>query len=254
MRSTLALPLILTLCCSSVACGDSGSAGSETTDDTASAELRHDVSCIDESFAQLGLFEEPNPAKVFNDPVPEEGFETEVDATAGDVSPTESFVYLKFEDDGLNRVDISDDDAFDSLDWDIAIRRYIIRLNSGVSGPGEVKAARTKPNTSFDGVDSVPDGLDFRVEKYFSEDCTFVGDGGIGGPATALASFWAYEHCVKMTHNVYVIEVARPKTRHVKLEVMAYYPRDRQQMCEETGTVASPSGAGRMLLRWAYFD
>jgi hypothetical protein len=57
-----------------------------------------------------------------------------------------------------------------------------------------------------------------------------------------------------MTHNVYIIQVDRPKKRHVKLEVMGYYPADRQQICDETGKVPTPSGAGQMTLRWAFID
>ena len=57
-----------------------------------------------------------------------------------------------------------------------------------------------------------------------------------------------------MTHNVYIVETTRPKKRHVKLEVMSYYYPDRQQICDETGMVPMPSGAGNMKWRWAFID
>ncbi|HET8937190.1 MAG TPA: HmuY family protein [Polyangiales bacterium] len=245
MRSTVALPLILSLSwCSVVACGDASV-----------AEQRGEVICTDESFSKLALFsDKPNPAEVINDKEAQ-GFLTEIDVTAGGMSPTLPYVYLKFEDDGLKSVAITDEDAFESTDWDIAARRFVLRLNSGVSGPGQVKAARTAPKTEFDKVTAVPKALEFRAEEYFTESCDIIPDpSGIGSPGTALSSFWSYDACVAMTHNVYIISVDRPKARHVKLEVMAYYFPDRQEVCDETGMVPSPSGAGHLKLRWAFVD
>jgi HmuY protein len=180
-------------------------------------------------------------------------FHTLIDATGGGLAPSKSYVYARFSDTGLKAVAISDEDAFSSLGWDIAVRRYVIRLNSGVSGPGDVTAARTQPKTDFDTLKSVPSELDYRTEEYFTDSCDFVSDGsGIGTPATALASFWSYQACVAMTHNVYV--VALPDERHVKLEVLSYYAPDKQLTCDETGMVPMPSGAGSMRIRWAYLD
>lgn len=257
MRSTLALPFLVSLgFCAFTACGDGGSGGGDTGESSEgyTPQEAHDVSCTDESFGKLTLFsDEPSPAEVINDPQ-EEGFLTEVDTTGGGVSPTQPYVYMKFTDEGLKPVEINDEDAFDSLDWDIAARRFVIRLNSGVSGPGWVRAARTAPRTAFSSVDALPKDLEFRAEEYFTEDCTFIADAGIGSAVTALSSFWSYSACVEMTHNVYVIQVDRPMKRHVKLEVMTYYYPDRQKICDDTGEVPNPSGAGHMTLRWAFID
>lgn len=253
MRSTVALPLILSLTwCSVVACGDDGG---DKAGDAAVSKQSGEVNCTDESISKLTLFsDKPNPAEIFNDKQGE-GFLTEIDVTAGGMSPTLPYVYLKFAEDGLEPVAINDEDAFESKDWDIAARRFVLRLNSGVSGPGKVKAARTAPKTEFDKLTSVPDGLEFRAEEYFTDSCDFINDSsGIGSPGTALASFWSYEACVAMTHNVYIISVDRPQARHVKLEVMSYYLPDRQKICDETGMVPNPSGAGHMQLRWAFVD
>jgi hypothetical protein len=251
MRSAVALPLILSLSwCSVVACGDDGA----DADVEVSGKL-NEVRCTDQSISKLTLLsDEPNPAEVINDQQAD-GFLTEIDVTAGGMSPKHPYVYMKFSEEGLKPVAINDEEAFESLDWDIAARRYVIRLNSGVSGPGLVKGGRTKPKTTFDSVEDVPDGLEFRVEEYFTDSCDFINDSsGIGSPGTALASFWSYEMCVAMTHNVYVVQVNRPKPRHVKLEVMSYYFPDRQKICDETGTVPEPTGAGHMKLRWAFLD
>jgi hypothetical protein len=255
MRSSLALPFIVSLCwCSVVACGDDGGGSEGETDNSYVPEEPHEVSCIDESISTLTLLaDEPNDAEVVNDPQ-DEGFSTEIDTEGGGMSPSKSYVYLKFTDEGLKPVPVNDEDAFESVDWDIAARRFVVRLNSGVSGPGYVKGARTAPQTKFASVDEVPDALDFRVEEYFSEDCTYIPDSGIGSATTVLSSFWSYTACVQMTHNVYIIQVDRPKKRHVKLEVMTYYPIDRQLICDETGMVPQPTGAGHMTLRWAFID
>jgi len=257
MRTTLALPIIVSLCwCPVVACGgdDAGSDAGETKSEQYVPEEPHEVACTDESVTKLTLFDgDPSDAEVINDPQ-DEGFLTEVDTTGGDLSPTESFVYMKFTDDGLKLVALNDEDAFESVAWDIAARRFVLRLNSGVSGPGYVKAGRTAPQTKFESVNEVPKALELRAEEYFTEDCTFLPDAGIGSATTVLSSFWSYSACVAMTHNVYVIQVDRPSKRHVKLEVMTYYPADRQKICDETGEVPVPSGAGHMTLRWAFID
>jgi hypothetical protein len=175
-----------------------------------------------------------------------------VDATGGGLNATESYVYARFTDKGLIKVELTDEEAFESLDWDIALRRYVIRLNSGVSGPGEVTAARTAPMTQFADLKEVPANLELRTEQYFSEDgCEFLADtSGIGAPGTALASYWTYQSCVQMTKNVYVL--ALPRKRHVKLEVLAYYSLENQKVCDATGKVPSPSGAGSVRLRWDF--
>ena len=52
----------------------------------------------------------------------------------------------------------------------------------------------------------------------------------------------------------YVYVVALTNGRHVKLQVLSYYPPEIQAMCEETGTVPMPSGAGALRVRWAFLD
>jgi hypothetical protein len=261
------LGLILT-CCLSVACGSdeddngdhdhaaAGSGGSGSTS-SGSSNQAHEVTCTDESVKELTLFDKANPAKITEEAKTDGAFNTFIDATGGGVTPTTSFVYARFADDGLKRVDVSDEGAFESSDWDIAFRRYLIRLNSGVSGPSDVTGARTKPDTKFESLDSTPDSLEYRTEEYFTDSCEFINDGsGLpAAPATALSSFWSYSSCVAMTHNVYVVALEQPKERHVKLEVMSYYTPENQQVCDDTGKVPmSGSGSGNMRIRWAFLD
>src|SRR5690606_21099415 len=99
-------------------------------------------SCVDESFLELNLFSTTSPAAITNT-AEDAGWQTHVDATGGGFSPSQSYVYARFTDEGLVNVEVSDETAFDSMEWDIAFRRFIVRLNSGPSGPSCVSAART---------------------------------------------------------------------------------------------------------------
>jgi hypothetical protein len=212
-----------------------------------------EVACIDEQIAQLILFDAPASGEITEEGSEPDSFSTLIDATAGGLTTSESFVYARFTDDGLEKLEIGDDAAFSSTAWHIAARRYVLRVNSGVGGPGSVRAARTEPGTTYEDLDAVPDGLVYRTEQYFTDSCEFVPDtSGVGAPATALSSFWSYPGCVKMTYNVFVLEL--PDERHVKLQVVSYYPPDNQQSCQDTDKITIPSGAGALRIQWAFLD
>jgi len=234
--------------------------GTDAGDTTADAGLGapdagplREVACQDESISGLMLFDTPSPAALTQEEVGDEGYVYHVDATGGGRTPAQSYVYARFTDQGLEKVDIDDEAAFTSTEWDIAFRRFLIRLNSGVSGPSAVLGGRTAPGTTFEGLDSVPADITLREEQYLTDTCEFVSDGsGIGSPATVLSSFWTYAGCLEMTGNVFVIQ--RADGRHVKLEVLAYYTPENQQSCDETSMISRPSGAGNVRLRWAFLD
>lgn len=217
--------------------------------------------CVDQQISMLDLF-----TAVSARSVTEEGtgatHVSHIDSMGGGVMPSESYVYARFTDAGLVRVDVSDQDAFASQDWDIAFRRFIIRLNSGVSGPSCVQAARlpNDPGTgmppTFDSVTSVPAGITFHSESYMTDGtCDIVADGsGLGSPATVLSSFWTYPGCVSMSHNVYVVTLATG--RHVKLEVLGYYNAPEQTACDgPSHTMPMVAGSsGNIRVQWSYLD
>ncbi len=208
------------------------------------------VPCQDESIQRLGLFDTVNPATVTQVSMEDGVFVHEVDATGGGMTPTRSFVYARFTPTGLEKVNLSDEDALTSLDWDIAFRRFIIRVNSGVSGPSCVQAARTAPRTDFGALSEVPSGLTYRTEEYLTPSCDLVPDGsGLGSPSTALSSFWTYSGCVHMSGNVYVVRLR--DGRAVKLQVLSYYSPAAQQQCDDMDSLPTPSGAGHVRIRWA---
>jgi hypothetical protein len=226
-------------------------AGSGTSDAGAPACAPTPPDCIDEQIGALDLFATPSDGAITEEGTTAAEFLTHIDATGGGLMPSESFVYARFTDAGLTKVDVGDEAAFESTEWDIALRRYVVRVNSGVSGPSCVGVGRTAPGTTFESVTALPEGLEFRTEAYVTDTCELVPDGsGLGAPGTALASFWTYEMCVEMTGNVYVVRLA--SGRHVKLEVIAYYELPQQTTCNETHSVPMPSGAGNVRIRWAF--
>ncbi len=236
---------------------DTGASGSDvptaTTDVQGGGErcAASAVRCTDQQVMQLRLFETVNAATITAEGSEGGVFRSLVDARAGGAMTTQSFIYARFTESGLQKVDISDEAAFGSMEWDIAIRRYVIRLNSGVGGPSCVTAARTAPGTDFASLTRAPEGAEYRTEAYFTDTCELVSDGsGIGAPGTALSSFWSYRSCVEMSGNVFAVRLR--DGRAVKLQVLSYYDTAAQETCNSTGMVPTPNGAGNVRLRWSF--
>jgi hypothetical protein len=176
-------PLLLGL----TGCGAAGGTPSQTTDAGAAADVETTadvaagdapstdagsggqcaasaVRCTDQQVMQLRLFGTTNPAAITEEGTTAGEFRSLVDARAGGSMATQSFVYARFTDAGLEKLDLSDEAAFRSTDWDIAVRRYVVRLNSGVSGPSCVTAARTAPGTNFATLTAAPAAAEYRTE------------------------------------------------------------------------------------------
>lgn len=226
----------------------------DTADTAGPTCVAHEPLCQDEQIAELALKTNVSTGKITEEGTTDGEFLTHIDATGGGMNPTMSYVYARFTATGLEAVAISDEEAFESDAWDIAFRRYFIRLNGGVAGPSCVEGARTSPATTFETLTAVPDGLTFRQEQYYTADgCELVPDtSGLPGPQTVLSSFWSYPGCVKMTFNTYVIALA--DGRHVKFQVKSYYTPSVQDSCNDSGTLTTPSGAGNFRVRWAFLD
>jgi hypothetical protein len=216
------------------------------------------VTCSDQAIQSLDLKNTVNAAAIVN--VGEDaGFRTTIDATAGGFTPTMSYVYGTFTNNGMLKVSISDEASLSSLDWDIGFRRFVIRLNSGSSGPSCVKAAATASGTVYDTLLSAPPGGNYVSDDFEGAPptCTFKDDGSglTTSPSTALAntaaSFYAYNNCVAMTGRVFVVRTRQG--RHVRLVVTNYYPTDAAQMTCNSGT--SPGVAGATIrVRWSFLD
>lgn len=239
---------------------DDGSTRCANPGDMATAAARCSapaaVACSDSSILDLSFQKSPSPdTRLVTNTAEGAGWKSEIDAAAGGMSPRESYVYARFTATGLEKVAIGDEAALESMGWDIAFRRFIVRLNSGVSGPSCVDGARTAANTDFDALTAEPAELEYRTEAYYTESCELVPDGsGLGSPGTALQSFWRYPGCVQMTGNVFVVRLA--DGRKVKLVVSHYYEPSVQEYCDANDMI-SPGDSGaaaKVGVRWAFLD
>ena len=217
-----------------------------------------DVSCRDEVFQALlmSLTEVcgiNKPCTVENTPEGD-GFVSELDASSNGPFAIGPWLHVRFTDNGLEPVDVTDDESLNSMDWDLGLHRFTIRLNSGYGGPSCVTAARTAANTDFDSLDAVPADLDFNAELFMSdpEGCELRPDSsGQGSAGVVLQNWWTYPGCVATTGNVYVLGLK--DGRHVKLVVTQFY-ENGQDACNNGGGSGSASGGGHIKIRWAFLD
>lgn len=213
------------------------------------------VACEDAMILELNLQDTPAPGTISNT-ASGDGWTSVVDATAGgfNANPPHAYVYASFGADGLTKVSLDDEASLASMDWDIAFRRYLARINSGNSGPSCVTAATLPGGTTYESVTQIPSNLTYEGDDFFDTSCTMIEDssGLPGNPATALSGFWQYGSCLMMTDNVYVLQLRNG--RHVKLIVDAYYsPTTAQDQCDDFGTSGGGT-SGMLTLRWAFLD
>ncbi len=210
-----------------------------------------EVRCTEQSIDKLSLLTVVSTGELREEGTTSGEFLTFVDATAGGSSPKQSYTYARFTPQGLTRVELDDQAALTSTEWDIAFRRYIIRVNSGVSGASCTSVAQTPEGTTFASVTSVNSAWEFRTEDYFTEACALLtDDSGIGAPAGQLATYWSYQGCLAMTNKVFVVRLA--DGRHVKLQVMSYYDDAAVQRACDTGVGFTPAGSAKFRVKWAF--
>jgi hypothetical protein len=235
--------------------GGTGTGGGTATGGGAGGCTRTPVECSDQAIQQLDL-KMTVASGLINTTADGSGFKSTIDATGGGFPPTESYVYARFTETGLEKLPISDIAALDSMDWDIAFRRFVIRINSGDSGPACVAAEVQPQGTTYASVTAVPaaflpEGDDFLTR---APACGFVDDGsGLGtSPRTYLSTFYAYTGCVAMSGRVYVLRTQFG--RHVKLTVTTYYATEAaQQTCNTTSASGGALG-GTIRVRYQYLD
>jgi hypothetical protein len=163
-----------------------------------------------------------------------------VDASAGgfgeqDMSP---WVYVSLATG--TRVEIGDMEALESADWDVAFKRFVLRNNSGDSGPGQGGALRI--GLPFDTVNLETLGdRELPTEAWFDADCNLTQDDS-GAPVTTFSGWSEYDqaaHVLTPAPDVtYLVSGGTGKL--YKLAILDYYATPTGT----TGTVA-----GRFLLR-----
>lgn len=209
-----------------------------------------DVSCVDQLILDLSLHDDKVSDGEVTTTADGGDFVTTVDASAGGYNNATNnpWVYVRFTADGAERVDIDDETALESMDWDMALRRFIIRLNGGSSGPSCVGSASFL-ESSYEELTEVPEGISFAPDEYYTDDCTIINDssGLPGSPQVVLGPWWEYPGCVSTTMVPHLIQLA---DGHIlKLVVESYYG-EGQDTCNQNGTPGD-DGAN-YTMRWAW--
>ena len=224
----------------------------EDGDDTPEAVCEETVAveCEDAIISDLALHDDKISDGDVVTRVDGDDYLTTVDATAGGYNDSQNnpWVYIKFTPDGATRVDIDDETALDSLDWDMALKRFIVRLNGGSSG-GSCVGAVSFLESSYEDLTSVPDGLTFIPDAFYSSDCTIINDssGLPSSPQVSLSPWWSYDGCVKTTMVPHLIQLADGSV--LKLVVEAYYASNQQACNDGTG---SGEDSANYTLRWQF--
>jgi len=149
------------------------------------------------------------------------GVTSSIDASVGGLgnSGGEPFVYLKFGNGMLDKVAIDDAQSFDSAEWDMAFKRYVIRVNGGDSGPGGASVAAVDAST-LAGV-TAPAAASFAADDWTGDSCVALVD-GLGAPATAVGT-WYVADDMRLDPLAKVYVLRRADGTSFKLRVLSYY-------------------------------
>jgi HmuY protein len=210
------------------------------------------VECVDDIILDLSLHDDKVSEGATTSTADGDSFVSIVDATAGGYqnAADNPFIYLRFDEGGLTKVNIDDETALESQEWHVAARRFIIRLNGGSSGPSCV-AAHTYPEMTYDGLTEVPDGTVYSEDDYYSMDCTLINDssGLEGSPQVVLSPWWHYQDCVATTGVPALIEL--DDGRVVRFVVEAYY-ESNQDNCNDNHMPGTTSAM--YTWRWGFVN
>lgn len=146
-----------------------------------------------------------------------------VDATVGGSSraSTEPWVYLSLARG--ERVDVTDFEALKSKAWDLALKRAVVRSNSGDGGPGLGGAVGTE--RAWDGLDAAAaEMLGIETERWFDAECNLLTDAA-GSVTTTFTGWNVYDevnHLLWPTPGL-IYAVRGGDGKHYKLEILDYY-------------------------------
>lgn len=244
MRGMLGLMLLLWGCSSSAigdgAPSDDGSAGAGG-DGGASFDTPPPRPCSGALKQSLGLVDEVSGGAVTT--VSENGDERViyVDATAGGIEGQDQHAWVYISLQSGEAVALTDLEALKSKGWDLAFKRFLVRTNSGDSGPGDGGAIRIA--LDWDEVDASTLGAkQLPVEQWFDDDCML----GVDETDQLITSFTGWSEYDESTHVLNAAKVtyvvAGADGTLYKLAILDYY-----------GTPAGKHGtvAGHYLVRIA---
>lgn len=248
-------PVASTIALALAACsGGKDNVGDDDDDSTPAlepvCEQPTDLACVDEIISDLSLHDDlVSEGKVKNN-ADGADFVTDIDATAGGFGneAQNPWVYVKFTETGAERVDIDDETALESMDWDLAARRFILRLNGGSSGPSCVGAAPFLEKT-YDEL-ALTDGVSYQMDAFYPADCSALindSSGLEGSPQVALSAWWSYPGCVATTGTPFQVQLA---DGHVLKLVVEQYYATGQDDCNSSNVPGSDSG--NLRIRWTF--
>jgi hypothetical protein len=144
-----------------------------------------------------------------------------VDATAGGIQNQTANPWIYLDLRAGARVDVSDVSADASTDWDLAIKRPILRSNSGDGGlMGQ--GGTTRIAKDFDTVTWADAAVKFESESWFDADCNLLTD-QTGAIATTFDGWYDYvEMKVVPGSGTWLIR-SGDGTHIFKLEILDYY-------------------------------
>lgn len=257
-KPILSLLFIFSLIAMLSACG-SESDNSDATDPTDTEETGNtnleancaeptEVQCVDNLVLDLSFQNSVAEAGITTT---KEGtnWVTNIDATAGGYmnAADNPWIYVRFTENGAEKVEINDNESLESMDWHLAAHRFKIRLNSGSGGPSCVQAAVLLEG-DYDAINEVPENLTFYKDSFYTADCSLVSDSyGMGSPQVFMSNWWSYSGCVATTLVPFIIQLEDGNT--IKLRVEEYY-QEGQQACNDTD--ATGSGSANLKVRWAF--
>ena len=213
----LGLALVMTACTSEPldpSAGASASGGNSGGGGTmCSAALRQALALVERaSEAQVRVLSENGDERIVY-----------VDATTGGIAhqQTEPWVYLSLATG--ERVALNDFEALESKGWDLALKRAVLRTNSGDSGPGLGGALGVQ--SSWAGLDlTTAQTLDLKSEVWFDGECNLLTDAA-GGVLTTFAAWNVYDEA---THTLapapgVLYAVRGGDGKLYKLQIVDYY-------------------------------
>jgi HmuY protein len=169
---------------------------------------------------------------------PGEVTEAVIDATAGNATAENPYVYIDLEKGA--KVEIDDVAALDSGDWDIAFKRSSIRINGGDSGTGEVAAAIVQG--TLEEVTEAPAEEEFVADDWVSDECEYLTPPkSAGEPASAIGLWYDYDfktHTLSPKPEVYVVRTRSGE--FTKLAIVSFYADE-----------ADPDTAANYTVTWA---
>lgn len=146
-----------------------------------------------------------------------------VDASAGGTAMAASNPWVYVDLATAKRVDIDDKAAFTAKSWDLALKRPILRSNSGDSGAGEGGAVFLK-GKSFDTVTDADAKAAKPVgEDWFDDTCTLKTD-PTGAVKTSFDGWYDYDGLtMKVTPAAGTWIVRGAAGKLFRLEIQSYY-------------------------------